>query len=243
MYSLLKKEITSFFGSLTGYIVIGVFLLANSMFLWVFDNDMNILNSGYATLNGMFEFAPWIFLFLVPAITMRMFAEEAKSGTLELLLTHPLTDFQIVFSKYLASLVLILAALLPTLIYFFSVYALGDPVGNIDTGGTWGSYIGLFFLAAIYAAIGVFASVVTNNQIISFIIALITCFFFYMGFDSISTVGIFKPVHNIIGQLGISEHYRSMSRGVIDTRDMFYFVGVAFVFIYTTQTIVSFKRK
>jgi len=243
MFSLFKKEITAFFGSFAGYIVIGVFLLANGLFLWVFVNEMNVLDSGYASLSGMFELAPWIFLFLVPAITMKMFAEEAKSGTLELLFTHPLTDLQIVTAKYFASVVLILASLLPALIYFFSVYALGDPIGNIDTGGTWGSYIGLFFLASIYAAIGIFASALTENQIISFIIALILCFVFYNGFDAISSVGIFKSYHNTIAQLGINEHYRSMSRGVIDTRDIVYFLLVAAIFMYATVGVLSIRRK
>ena len=243
MYSLFKKEITAFFGSFAGYIVIGVFLLANGLFLWVFENEMNVLDSGYSSLSGMFELAPWVFLFLVPAITMKMFAEEAKSGTLELLFTQPLTDLQIVAAKYLASVILILASLLPALVYFFSVYALGDPIGNIDTGGTWGSYIGLFFLASIYASIGVFASALTENQIISFIIALILCFVFYTGFDAIISVGVFKSYHNLIVQLGINEHYRSMSRGVIDTRDIVYFLLVAVMFMYATVGVLSLRRK
>ncbi len=243
MVSLFKKEILAFFGSISGYIVIAVFLLANGLFLWVFDNEMNVLNSGYASLEGMFELAPWIFLFLVPAVTMKMFSEEAKTGTLELLLTYPLSDIQIVVAKFLSSVVLILASLLPSLVYFFSVYALGDPVGNIDTGATWGSFIGLFFLATIYASIGIFASALTENQIISFIIALLLCFVFYTGFDSLSMVGIFKPFKNIVVQLGINEHYRSMSRGVIDTRDIVYFALVAAIFIYATVGTLSIRRK
>jgi len=243
MFSLFKKEISVFFGSLSGYIVIGLFLLSNGLFLWVFDNEMNVLNSGYSSLSGMFELAPWVFLFLVPAVTMRMFADEAKAGTLELLLTHPLSDLQIVLSKYLAAVVLILCSLLPSLVYFFSVYALGDPVGNIDTGATWGSFIGLFFLASLYASVGVFASSLTDNQIISFLSGLFLSFFLFTGFDYISTVGVLKPVQNFIVQCGINEHYKSMSRGVIDTRDVFYFACVAGVLVYWTVVTLSIRRK
>ena len=243
MYSLFKKEISVFFGSLSGYVVIGIFLLSNGLFLWIFENDMNVLDSGYSSLSGMFDLAPWVFLFLVPAISMRMFADEAKSGTLELLLTHPLTDLQIVLAKYLAGVVLILCSLLPTLVYFFSVYALGDPIGNIDTGGTWGSFIGLFFLASLYSSISVFASALTENQIISFLVGMFLCFFFYMGFDYISSVGTLKPFQNTMVQLGINEHYQSMSRGVIDTRDMFYFLSVVGLFIYATVQTLTIRRK
>ena len=243
MFSLFKKEITAFFGSLSGYIVVGTFLIANGLFLWVFESEMNVLDSGYSSLNGMFELAPWVFLFLVPAVTMKMFADEAKSGTLELLFTYPLSDLQIVTAKYLASVVLILASLIPSLLYFLSVYILGDPVGNIDTGGTWGSFIGLFFLASIYASIGIFASSITENQIISFVIALLLCFVFYMGFDSISSLSVLKEIKNTIVQLGVNEHYRSMSRGVIDTRDIVYFIGTVVLFLYCTVGVISMRRK
>lgn len=242
MLTLLKKEINEFFSSITGYIVVTVFLLATGLFMWVFPGQFNVLDSGYATLNSLFTIAPWIFLFLVPAVTMRMIADEKKSGTMELLLTRPITDMQIVTAKYFSAILLVLIALLPTLIYFISVYHLGNPQGNIDVGGTTGSYIGLFFLAAIYTAIGVFSSSLTNNQIISFIIAVILSFFFYMGFDFLGSMAIFSGIDTFIVDLGINAHYKSMSRGVIDTRDVVYFVSVVVVFLYLTKSVVQSRK-
>ena len=242
MITLLKKEINEFFSTITGYIVVVVFLLAIGFFMWIFPGQYNVLDSGYASLDTLFTLAPWIFLFLVPAVTMRMIADEKKSGTMELLLTRPISDLQIVISKYLASLMLVLLALIPTLIYFFSIYHLGNPTGNIDVGGTIGSYTGLFFLAAIYAAIGIFASSLTSNQIIAFIIALLIAFFFYMGFDLLSGMWIFSSIDTFVADLGINVHYRSMSRGVIDTRDIVYFISVILVFIFLTKTIIQNRR-
>ncbi len=242
MISLLKKEINEFFSTITGYIVVLVFLLAIGLFMWVFPGEYNVLDSGYASLDTLFTLAPWIFLFLVPAVTMRMIAEEKKSGTMELLMTRPISDLQIVISKYLAALVLVLIALIPTLIYFYSVYQLGNPVGNVDVAGTVGSYIGLFFLAAIYVSIGIFASSLTSNQIIAFIIAVLISFFFYMGFDFLSGMWIFGGIDTFIVDLGINAHYKSMSRGVIDTRDIVYFLSVIVVFIFLTKTIIQNRK-
>lgn len=242
MITLLRKEISSFFSTLIGYVVIIVFLVAISLFMWIFPGDFNVMDGGYSTLDTLFIIAPWIFLFLVPAVTMRLFADEKRSGTIELLLTHPLTDLQIVLAKYFAGLTLVLFALLPTLIFFLSVYLLGDPVGNIDTGGTWGSYIGLFFLAGVYVAIGVFSSSLSQNQIISFIIAIILSFFFFIGFESLGSLTLFGSFGDTVSYLGISEHYRSMSRGVIDTRDMVYFLCVIAVFIIFTKTVLQSRK-
>jgi len=242
MFTLLKKEISAFFSSLIGYIAIIIFITANSLFIWVFPGQFNVLDSGYASLDTLFYIAPWVFMFLVPAVTMRLFADEKRSGTIELLLTRPLTDMEIVAAKYLAGLLLVLFSLLPTLVYFLSVYLLGDEVGNMDTGGTWGSYIGLFFLAGIYVAIGVFASSLTDNQIIAFLMAMVISFFFYLGFDSISALPILKSVEGIILQLGISEHYTSMSRGVIDSRDVIYFAGTITVFLLITKTVLESRK-
>ena len=242
MIVLLKKEISGFFNSLTGYIVILVFLLINSLFLWIFPGQFNVLESGYSNLETMFVISPWVFLFLVPAVCMRLFSEEKRTGTIELIITRPISELQIVLAKYLAGLSLVLFSLLPSLIYFFSVYQLGNPVGNIDTGGTWGSYIGLFFLAGIYAAIGVFSSSLSENQIVAFIIAIILSFFFYIGFESISTLGFFGKFDGILINLGINEHYRSMSRGVLDTRDIFYFIGVIAIFIFATKTVLESRK-
>jgi len=235
MYYLFKKEITSFLSSLSGFVVIIVFLIANGLFLWVFKGNLNIMDNGYATLESLFILAPWVFLFLIPAITMRTFAEEKKSRTMELLLSRPLSDMQIVLAKYFAAMILILLAILPTLIYFYSISRLGSPRGNIDSGGTWGSYIGLLFLAGIYAAIGIFVSLLTENQIVSFIISLLLCFLFYIGFDYLSSLDVFEGFSTFIIKLGINEHYRSMSRGVLDTRDILYYISVIFIFLLLTK--------
>jgi len=242
MFALLRKEINSFFSTVVGYIVIMVFLTANSLFLWIFPGELNVLESGYATIDTLFIIAPWVFLFLVPAVTMRMFSEERKTGTIELLLTRPLSDLQIISAKFLAGLILVLFSLLPCLVYFISVYLLGNPVGNIDTGGTWGSFIGLFFLAGIYVSIGIFASSLTDNQIIAFILSLILCFFFFIGFESLSSIPIFQSIDHVIMNLGINEHYKSMSRGVIDSRDMVYFTVVVVSFLVFTKTSLQSRR-
>ncbi len=241
MITLYKKEISSFFSSLTGYIVVIVYLLINSLFIWVFPGYMNVLDSGYAKLDTLFTISPWIFLFLVPALTMRLFAEEKEKGTVELLFTRPISNLNIIIAKYLAGLTIVLFSLIPTLIYFLSIYLLGRPVGSIDTGGTWGSYIGLFFLSAIYVAIGVFSSATAKSQIISFVLALVISIFFYMGFDLISSG--FSGIETIIMYMGINEHYESMSRGVLDSRDIFYFLGVIVIFIAATRIMIQKQYK
>ncbi len=242
MFTLLKKEIRSFLSSLIGYITIVVFLLVMGLFLWVLQTDSNIIDNGYSNIDGLFILAPWVFLFLIPAITMRSFADEKKAGTIELLLTRPLTDLQIITAKYLAGFILVLFSLLPTLIYYYSVHKLGNPVGNIDTGGMWGSYIGLLFLGGAFVSIGIFASAVTDNQVVSFILALFLCFFFYTGFDFISSFSLFGKIDNIILALGINHHYGSMSRGVIDTRDVIYFLTLIAIFIFSTRTVLESRK-
>ncbi|RYZ95336.1 MAG: gliding motility-associated ABC transporter permease subunit GldF, partial [Sphingobacteriaceae bacterium] len=210
MLSILKKEITSYLSSLVAYITIGTFLLMLGLFLWVFP-DFSILENGYAGLDGLFNIAPYLFMFFIPAITMRSLAEERREGTFELLLTRPLTDMQIVLGKYFAAVMLVLFALVPTLIYYYSVYNLGSPAGNIDTGAVIGSYIGLLLLGAGFAAIGLFASSVSKNQIIAFTIAVFLCFFFYSGFDSLSQM---LALQNLgLQNWGITAHYQSVSRG------------------------------
>lgn len=222
------------------YVVIGVFLLVLGLFLWVFP-DSSILDYGYAGLESLFSTAPYLFMFLIPAITMRSLAEERKEGTFELLFTRPLTDWQIVLGKYLASVLLVLFALLPTLFYYFSVSTLGTPQGNIDTGAVIGSYIGLFLLGAAFTAIGLFASSVTKNQIIAFTIAVFLCFFFYSGFDSLSQLLSLQDLG--LQNLGITEHYESVSRGVLDTRDLAYFIIVTGLFIGLTLVVIISQRK
>lgn len=241
MFSLFKKEFCNFFASPMGYIVIGVFLCLTGLFLWVFPGEYNILDNGYANMDGLFNFAPWLYLFLVPAVTMRLFAEERRTGTIELLKTRPISSLSIVLSKYLAGVALVLFSLLPTLLFFLSVWMLGDPQGNIDMGGTWGSYIGLFFLATVYVAIGLFASSLTDNQIVSFIVAAVLCFFAYIGFDIISGMASSGETESFIASLGISAHYDSMSRGVIDSRDVIYYIILIVIFLFFTKQMVDRK--
>lgn len=243
VFAVFKKEINSFFSSLTGYIVILVFLISTGLIIWVFpDSNFNILDSGYSTLDSLFVIAPWLFLFLIPAVTMRTFAEEKKSGTIELLLTKPLTDLQIVFAKYASSFVLVIAALLPTLVYLVSIYYLASPAGNVDLAGIAGSYIGLLFLCSGFVSIGIFCSVISGNQVVSFIVALIICFFFYSGFDFLSTITGLPLLSNILAQTGISIHYVSLSRGVIDTRDAIYFISLTLLFLFLSRFALE-RRK
>ncbi len=242
MYSLFVKEIRSFLSSLIGYIVIVVFLLAISLFMWIIKGESNVLDSGYANIDTLFAIAPWVFLFLIPAITMRSFADEKKSGTIELLLTRPITDLQIILAKYFAGFILVLISLLPTLVYYYSVYILGSPKGNIDAGGTWGSYVGLLFLGSSFVAIGIFASSLTDNQIISFILSLALCFFCYTGFEMISSLSLFGKTDTFIQALGINLHYNSLARGVIDTRDVVYFLSFNAFFVLLTKTVLESRK-
>lgn len=237
MFAILKKEIHTFFASPIGYLVIALFLILNGLFLWFFKGDFNIIDNGFADLSNFFVLAPWILLFLIPAVTMRSFSDEKKQGTLELLLTKPISHLNIVLGKYLGAFVLILIALLPTALYVFTVYQLGDPVGNLDLGSTLSSYFGLLFLIAAYTAIGIFASSLSDNQIVTFIIAVFLCFFFYIGFEGIADY----LSSNFIDQLGMSFHFKSMSRGVLDTRDIIYFLSIACVFITLTLQNINTK--
>jgi len=238
MFSVFSKEIKSFLGSLTGYLVMVVFLLVTGLFLWVFPGNYNIPENGYATLDGFFELAPWLYLFLIPAITMRFFADERRSGTLEVVLTRPISNFKLVFGKFLAGMLLVIFTLLPTLLWFLSVYLLGNPVGSIDTGATWGSFIGLFFLAAIYVSIGVFASSLTENQIVSFLLAIAFSFVFNLGFDFVASAGMPYLLEQILTYFSINNHYKSISRGVADMRDLVYFSGMALFFLVLTASML-----
>ena len=235
MYTIFKKELRTFFSNATGYIVIGIFLILTGLFLWIIPGEYNILDSGYANVDGLFYLAPWLFLFLCPAVTMRLFAEEMQTGTWELLITKPVSKMNIVLAKYFAGLAVVTAALIPVLIYYFSVSYLAEPVGNIDSGAFWGSFIGLFFLAAIYVAIGTFSSSLSNNQIVSFVAAVVLSFFFFYGFEVLTGFFTSGQSIQILDLLGIHAHYKSMSRGVIDSRDVLYFIIVSSIFIYATR--------
>ncbi|MEK7254373.1 MAG: gliding motility-associated ABC transporter permease subunit GldF [Bacteroidota bacterium] len=241
MLTIFRKEINTFFSSLIGYIVVGVFLAIMGLIMFVFP-DTSLLNYNYATLDQLFEIAPMVFAFLIPAVTMRTFAEEQQTGTIELLATRPLTDLQIVMGKYLAALALVAFALLPTLLYYLTVWQLGSPKGNLDSGAIAGSYLGLLFLAGSFCAIGVFASSLTNNQIVSFILAAFLCFLFHWGFLFFSKLPVFVgKSDDLVQMLGIEYHYVSISRGVIDTRDVIYFLSVIGVFV--ALTVTSLERR
>ena len=240
MKSIVLREIKSFFGSPIGYLVIAIFLLLNGLFLWVFQGEYNILNSGFADMTPFFTIAPWILIFLIPAVTMRSFSDEKKQGTIELLLTKPLSIWQIVNGKFLGAVLLIVIAIIPTLVYVYILYGLGLPEGNIDLGSTLGSYFGLLFLIAAYSAIGIFTSTITENQIVAFIIAVFLCFFFYFGFDGIST--LIAGFEDLIASFGMKNHFQSIGRGVIDTRDVFYFLSITALFLsFTVFKLKSLK--
>ncbi len=233
MWPICKKELTQFFSSLTGYIAIIVFLLVNGLVLFVFRN--NIFEYGYATLDSYFSLGPWVLMFLIPAITMRSFSDEYRSGSFEILRTRPLTSWQIVLGKFLGSLIVAIIALLPTIVYFFTVNQLAATTG-IDAGAAAGSYLGLFFLAAVFTSIGICISSFSNNAVAAFIISLLSCALLYFGFNAISQLSVFAGGADFyIEMLGIDFHYRSISRGVLDTRDLMYFISIATLFLLVTR--------
>jgi ABC-2 type transport system permease protein len=239
MSRIFVKEFNSFLNSLIAYLVIGVFLTGIGLLLWVFP-ETSVLDYGFADMDTLFSMAPYVFIFLIPAITMKSFAEENKMGTMELLLTKPLSDWDIVLGKFAASFALTLVALVPSLIYYFSIYRLGNPVGNIDTAGVVGSYIGLTLLALVFSAIGILASSLTVNQIVSFILAAFLCFIFYTGFDSLAALS--GSLALTIKQFGILYHYEALSKGLIDSRDVIYFLSVAGLMLLGAKTVIGSRQ-
>jgi len=236
MFAILKKEIFSFFASPIGYLVIGIFLITNGLFIWVFKGEFNIWDYGFADLSGYYFIAPWIFIFLIPAITMKSFSEEKKQGTLELLLTKPITNWQLVLGKFLGAFTLIVLTLLPTLLYIYTVYQLGNPIGNIDLGSAFGAYAGLLGIAMIYCAVGIFTSALSNNQIVSFILAVFVCFLMYYSFEALSDI-----TNTSIENFGIKAHFNNISKGIIDSRDIIYFFSVSFLFLFFTKLTLTKK--
>ena len=241
MLAILKKEIQSFFASPIGYLVVGVFLITNGLFLWVFKGDFNIIDQGFADLSGYFFLAPWVLIFLIPAITMKSFSEEIKQGTLELLLTKPISVWQIILGKFGGALLLTIIALIPTLLYIYTINQLGNPVGNIDLGTAIGGYLGLVGIALIYNAIGIFTSSLTNNQIVAFISAVFLCFIMYYGFEGLSGYEIPGVSSLAFENIGIKAHFNNIGRGVIDTRDIIYFLSLSFLFLYCTKFTLTKK--
>lgn len=234
MWFLFRKEITDFFSSVSGYLVLVVFLIFNGLFLWVLPGVMNIPEGGVASAEGFFRVTPWLFLFLIPAITMRSFAEEKQNQTLSLLLTRPLPRASIVGAKFLASWGVVFFALVPCGVFFVSLWILGNPSGNLDAGAILGAFLGVLFLGGLLVSVGIFASSATSGSVVSFIVALVVGFFLWQGFDLLASLPYMNPVAPGLLVWGIPDHYASISRGVIDIKDVFYFVGAAFFFLLLT---------
>lgn len=241
MIQVLRKEITTFMSSLIAYLVIGVFLTSIGLLTWVFP-DTSVLEYGYADMETLFIVTPYVFMFLIPAVTMRSFAEERKTGTIELLLTKPLTDWQIILGKYFAALLIVILALIPTIVYYFSIYQLGNPVGNIDSAAVAGSYVGLVLLGAVFTSIGILASSLTTNQIVSFILGVFLCFLLYMGLDAVGLIDPFASWSLFVQQLGLLYHYDALGKGLIDSRDLVYFFSVIIIMLMITKLILSGRR-
>lgn len=233
MLAIFKKEFNSFFTSTIAYLTIGMFLLINGLFLWVFDDDFNVLNAGFADLTSFFYQAPWILIFLIPAITMKTFADEFHSGTIEILKTRPITNVTLVLGKFFAILTLLIIVLIPTFVYVYSIHELGNPVGNLDYGSISGSYLGLFLLASSFASIGIFTSTLSKNQVVAFLLGICMVFLFYYGFDAVSS--LFGDYSYTIKLFGMNEHYKSISRGVIDSRDVLYFMSIIIFFLFVSK--------
>ncbi|WP_026810596.1 gliding motility-associated ABC transporter permease subunit GldF [Arenibacter latericius] len=234
MIAILKREIQSFFTSPIGYLVIGLFLVLNGLFLWVFKGPFNIFEYGFADMGQFFLLAPWVFLFLIPAITMKSFSEEKKMGTLELLFIKPISIGSLVVGKFLGTFILSLIAVLPTLLYVYTISELGTTVGNLDMGMVIGSYFGLLFLIAGYTAVGLFASTLSENQIVAFILAMVVSFLIFYGFEAIASLIPSGNMHLFVKNLGMKAHFDSIARGVIDTRDIVYFIGLCSFFLFLT---------
>jgi len=241
MLQVFQKEFNTFLNSLIAYIVISVFLTGIGLLMWVFP-ETSVLDYGYADMQTLFTLGPFVLMFLIPAITMRMFAEEKKAGTIELLLTKPLTDWDIILGKFFSGWLLVILAILPTLIYYVSVYLLGNPTGNVDTAGVMGSYVGLILLGAVFTSVGLLASSMSSNQIVSFIVAVFLCFILYSGFGSLASINVWGNWSSWLEQLGILYHYNAMSRGLLDTRDIVYFFSVIVLMLMLTRIILGSRR-
>ena len=241
MIEVLYKEVNNFFNSLTAYIVVAVFLTTIGLLMWVFP-ETNVLVYGFADMETLFRLGPYVFMFLVPAITMRMFSEEKKSGTIEILFTRPLNDYQIILGKYFASVVLILFSLAPTLLYYYSIYQLGSPQGNIDTAGVIGSYIGITLLGCVFASIGLLSSSLTENQVVAFIISVFLSFIFYDGFQSLAGINAWSMIASLLQKLSISYYYNDLSRGLIDVGSIIYFLSVIAFMILLTKLVTGSRK-
>jgi ABC-2 type transport system permease protein len=241
MWTIYKKEIRSFLSSLIAYVVIIVFLGTTGLFMWVIKGN-TVFDFGVASMQVMFDLAPYVLIFLVSAVTMRSFSEERRLGTMESLTTRPVSDISIIMAKFLACLTLVLFALLPTLIYYFSIDRLGNPVGNVDTGAMWGSYTGLILLGAAYTSMGIFASSLTDNQIVALILSMVLCLFFYIVVGMVGDIKALDAIGKSVEWFGLDYHYYSLSRGVLDTRDVLFMLSFSGVFIWLTKTVFESRK-
>jgi ABC-2 type transport system permease protein len=239
MKSLFLKEINAFFGSLTGYLVLALFLISLGLIVWVFP-ESSVLDYGFADLEALFSYTPFVFTFLVPALSMRLISEERKTGTWELLQTSPLSLVQIILAKYLALVTLVFLAVLPTLLYAYSIIQLGDPVGNLDLAGFFGSWIGLLMIGFTFAAVGLFASALTSQQVVAFVLGVFLCFVLYFGFTALSEI-LSGNLAYWIEELSLSYHYISLSRGVINSKDIFFLLGMIWVFLGSSVLVLRNK--
>lgn len=242
MIALYKKEISVFFSTIVGPAIIGLFLLVNGLFLWSDISQLNILDNAYASIDPFFTISPLLFLLFIPAISMRTLSEEYNTGNIETLITKPIASHQIITSKFLAILTLIVVSIIPTFLYVITIYYLGESKGNIDLAGIIGSYIGLLMLSSVFASIGVFSSSTSKNQITAFILGLIISSVFYFGFDLLSKIQILAPSDLILQKIGISYHYNIMSKGLILASDIIYFISVSFLFLKFSELVISNKK-
>ena len=242
MIDLYKKEISVFFSSIIGPLTIGLFLLINGLLLWSDISTINILNNAYASMDAFFSLAPLLFLLLIPAISMRALSEEYSNGTIETLATKPITKHQIILSKFLAVLSLVIISIIPTFLYVITIYFIGENTGNLDLANITGSYIGLIMLSSVFSSIGIFSSCISKNQIIAFILAIIFCAIFYFGFDVLSNIKMLQPIDIILQKSGISYHYNIMSKGLIQGSDILYFISICFLFLKLSERIITLKK-
>jgi len=242
MITLYKKELGGFFSTIIGPLIIGLFLLINGLLLWSNISEFNILDNTYASMDAFFIVSPLIFLLFIPAISMRSFSEEYNTGTIESLITKPIAPYKIVLGKFLAIFTLVVISIIPTFLYVITIYFIGETFGNLDLAGIFGSYIGLFMLSGIFTSISVYASSLTKNQVIAFILAIIISTIFYFGFDLLSKVKIFESINFILPKIGISYHYNIMSKGLLLLSDIIYFFSISFVFLKLTEIVIINKR-
>lgn len=241
MINIYLKEINSFLSSLIAYIVIIVFLVAMGLLVWVFP-ETNVIDYGYAEMDTFFSMGPFVLMFLIPAITMKMLAEELNTGTIEILLVKPVTTFEIILGKYFAALTLVTVAILPTTVYYFSLYQLAIPVGNIDTAGILGSYTGLFLLSAVFCAIGILTSSLTQNQVVAFIIATFTSFILFTGLNSLAGINVWSNLSLPLSKISLEYHYNAISKGLLDSRNIIYFLSVISVLLYFSKITLANKK-